>query len=286
MANVFLAWMNRCDEGTLSGGSWIAALPLTNLQNRQVQKVARSNGATLANTQFTIDLGQARSIGVLALVVHNMSVLAKVRITASDTPAFTVTYYNSGWVDVWPGGQIPQSLLEWEDDNFWLGTLSSNARAGYQSPFIHLLSTPQSLRYWKVEVDDTTNADTYVQIGRLFMAQGWRPGKNYSYGADTAFEDPSPVDVSLSGAEFFDVRSRFRVFRFRLQYVNDSEAYSYIYELKRLAGVSGEVLMMQDSDDTTRQPQRAWVGRLRSMGSLTQSRPGVFDADFEIKELL
>jgi hypothetical protein len=31
MANIFLAWQNRADEGTLSGswGSWLAALPVT-----------------------------------------------------------------------------------------------------------------------------------------------------------------------------------------------------------------------------------------------------------------
>lgn len=286
MANITLAWNNRTDSGTLSGGSWQASLPLTNLQNRQVQKVARSANALTTSTQFVIDLGQARNIGVLALVVHNISVTGQVRITASDTAGFSTVYYNSGWIDVWPSGMIPQSLLEWEDDNFWLGTLSANARAGYQSPFIHLLPTAQTMRYWKVEVSDASNGDGYVQIGRLFMASTWVPSVNYAYGAGLGYQDPTPIDVSLSGAEYFDVRSRFRVFDFELQYILGTEAYAYALELQRLSGTSGEVLLVPDSADAINQPARAFVGRLLQLGSITQPQPSAFSVKFQVKELL
>lgn len=426
MANIKLAWQNRTDAGTLTGGSWQASLPLTNLQNRQVQKVARSSNTQTSSTQFRIDLGQSRTIGVAALVVHNISVSGKVRITASDstsawtnlatspsdftnaawvkatvtvtanavtapdgtstadllsatgsnsgvyqgvtigaaapyscvvwlraavattiklvtiqTPSSTVTtqtinvttdwqkftisgttvagttgmqfyiggdssfttgeavyawgadvmsgsglLYDSGWMDAWPSGMIPQSLLEWEDDNFWLGTLSQNARAGYQSPFIHLLSSPQNLQHWRFEVSDTSNGDGYVQIGRLFMASVWEPSVNYSYGAGLGYQDPTPVDVSLSGAEFFDVRSRFRVFDFELQYILGTEAYGYALELQRLSGTSGEVLVVPDSADTNNIPARAFVGRLSQIGAITQPQPSAFSCSFQVKELL
>ena len=36
MSNILLAYQNRTDEGVLSGGSWLASLPLVNLQNRLV----------------------------------------------------------------------------------------------------------------------------------------------------------------------------------------------------------------------------------------------------------
>jgi hypothetical protein len=427
MPNITLGWNNRTDSGTLSGGSWLASLPLTNLQNRQVQKVARSTNAAVASTQFQIDLGQARSIGVLGLVVHNISVSGRVRVTGGESASawtnlltfpndfdnavwtkgtctvtanattapdgtatadrltatgsdsyayqnftigaaaqftcsvwlradtttniqlnvrqfpsntdtsisvtvtaswqkFTITgttvsgttsaifaavgsfgsfttgevvyawgaetvlgngsIYDSGWVDVWPTGMIPQNLLEWEDDNFWLGTLSANARAGYQSPFIHLLSTAQNLRYWRVEIADTTNTDGYVQIGRLFTSSVWTPSVNYSYGAGLGYLDPTPVDTSLSGAEFFDVRSRYRVFNFELQYIEASEAYAYALELQRLSGNSGEVLVVPDRSDTANQPYRSFVGRLLQMGEITQPQPSTFSTRFQVKELL
>lgn len=287
MANIFLAWQNRTDEGILAGGSWLSNLPLTHLQNRQVQKVSRSNGVTAGATKFDIDLGQARSIGVVGLVVHNISVAGVVRITASDSAAFTTLYYDSGAVAAWPSGVIPSDLLEWEDDNFWLGTLSQQARAGYQSPYILKLPSVQNMRYWRVEIVDTSNSDGYVQIGRLFMARGWTPYVNYSYGSSLGFQDPTPVDTSLSGAEYFDIRSKYRVMNFTLPYITDTEAYSYALELQRLAGVSGEILVMPDGGASlSTQPQRSFVGRLRQVGTIKQPNPTAYSVDFEVKELL
>lgn len=287
MANIFLAWQNRTDEGTLTGGSWLSALPLVNLQNRQVQKVARSTNALLASTKFDIDLGATRTVGVLALIVQNMSVSAKVRITGASSSSYTSPEYQSAWVDVWPSGVIAQDLLEWEDDNFWLGTMTSEQRAGYQSPFIHLLPTAQALRYWRVEIDDTTNSVGYVQIGRLFIAKGWTPTVNYAYGAGLGYQDPTPVETSLSGAEFFDIRSKYRVMSFSLEYITDTEAYNYALELQRLAGVSGEVLVVPDGGtDLGQQPLRSYVGRLKQLGPVKHPKPAAFTVDFEVKELL
>ena len=286
MSNMFLAWQNRTDEGALSGGSWLSTLPLSNLQNRQVQKVARTTDDSNASTQFTIDLGSAKTIGVVALIVHNISVSGKVRVSASDTPGFVSTIYDSGWQLAWPAGVIPQALLEWEDDNFWFGTLSAQARAGYQSPYIWKLANSQVLRYWKVEIDDTTNTDNYIQIGRLFMARGWTPTVNYGYGAGLGYQDPTPVDTSLSGAEYFDQRSKYRVMSFALPYVTGTEAYSYALELQRLAGVSGEVLVIPDPDTVSTQPIRSFVGRLRQIGAVAQPNPTTYSVNFEVKELL
>lgn len=450
MANIFLAWQNRADEGTLSGGSWTTGLPLTNLQNRQVQKVARTTNAATTSTLFDIDLQSNKPISVLALVVHNLSVNAKVRIIGAastqamanlfttyvndfDNAAWTKTNYTvtpntnvtaapdgtmtadqllattsgsitrdvslagnstvthaihlkagsntaayskitwmtggttqtascsvdlltgtvsniagtaagisavatdagDGWwrltlsgtgtsasntvvryefghdlgksifawgafisdtsppayvspyIDVWPAGIIPQDLLEWEDDNFWLGTLTQEQRAGYQSPFIHRLSQLITARYWRVEIYDTGNPAGYVQIGRLFMARGWTPSINYTYGASLGYQDPTPVETSLSGAEYFDIRSKFRVMQFELDYISDTEAYNYALDLQRVAGISGEVLVMPDGgEDVGQQPLRSFVGRLRQIGPVTQPQPSAFSVKFEVKELL
>lgn len=456
MANIFLAWQNRADEGSLSGGSWLTSLPLTNLQNRQVQKVARSSNANASSTRFDIDLSAPRPVGVLALVVHNISATGKLRLLgASSTAAFenlittfasefdnaawsknnvtitantgltlapdgsatadaitgnattecwirrdftlagtstiteaaffkagsgslagiTITWhtggttqtcaatinlstgvvttptgtatamsaraidagngwwrmvvsgtgtssgntqvrveltadgnsgrtifawgafltattpptYETGYMDVWPSGVIPQDLLEWEDDNFWLGTISQQARAGFQSPYIHKLNSasPVTSRYWRVEILDSNNSDGYVQIGRLFMARGWTPVVNYAYGASIGYQDPTPIDTALSGAEYFDVRNKFRVLNFTLDYLTDSEAYNYALELQRLAGVSGEVLVMPDGgEDISVQPLRSFVGRLRQIGAVRHPNPTAYSVSFEVKELL
>lgn len=73
MANCIIASPNLIDSGTLSGGSWVATLPVTNLQNRLLGKVARSTNAVLTSTKFTITYASAIYADVLALVAHNFS---------------------------------------------------------------------------------------------------------------------------------------------------------------------------------------------------------------------
>lgn len=93
---------------TLSGGSWVAGLPLTNLQSRQLSKVARSTGVTLANTQFEIDLKIPRPIRVFSIPKHTLSLAGYVRIRGWTGAGGTGTNaYDTGWL---PGNTKPINL--------------------------------------------------------------------------------------------------------------------------------------------------------------------------------
>src|SRR5262245_42530055 len=88
--NCMIGWPIWSDVGplgspTLSGGSWLVALPLTNLQDRRLARVARSTNDDAASTQFDVDLTVARSIRVISLVNHNLSLAATVRVRSSNT---------------------------------------------------------------------------------------------------------------------------------------------------------------------------------------------------------
>ena len=283
-SRTLIAYGNHIDEATLSGGTWISTLPLANLQNRLIAKVARTSGVTTGATKFDLDIGRARRIVMLALIGHNLTVVAKVRVRGDDANDFATPLYDSGWVDVWPSGMIPQELLEWEEDNFWLGTLSDQARAGYQSPFIHRVATLPSLRYWRIEIDDTTNSDGYIQIGRVFLADVWQPTYGPTVGAALGMDDTTPIESSLGGSEYFDARSKPRVHRFDLRAMNKSEAYSRVLDLQNLLGIAGEILIDPDYADLENKPRRAFVGRLRSLAPVVESSAGVYDTSFEIRE--
>jgi hypothetical protein len=115
-----IGYPNRIDAAALSSGSWAATLPLANLQNRVLGKVARSTDATVTSTKFDIDLSAPKNIRVLALVNHNLSLLATVRIRGATDAAFASTVYDSGYVAVWPVVYFSTSI-DWEDDNWWSG---------------------------------------------------------------------------------------------------------------------------------------------------------------------
>lgn len=285
-SNFLLGTINRLDAATLSGGSWMSTLPLSNLQDRRLSRLARSTDLAAASTTLTLDLGQARSVGVLALVAHNLSVTATVRVLGADAAGFASPIYDSGNVAVWPAGVIPQSLLEWADDNFWLGTVSQEAIAGYNAPFVLLPASAQTLRYWKISITDTSNPAGYVQIGRVFIGTAWQPAVNVSYGAGLGYEDPSQIEASLGGEEVFDVRRRRRTHRFELGFLSQSEAIDSVLSLQRLQGQTGEVLIVPDVTDSTNLSKVAFFGRLRSLSPVQQTRPTTWSTNFEIQETL
>lgn len=285
-SNLLLGTINRIDTATLSGGSWLGTLPLSNLKDRRLSKLARSTDDSTTNTKFTMDFGTARSVGVVALIAHNLSSTSTVRIYGDDASDFTTPVYDSGNIEVWPSGVIPQELLEWEDDNFWLGTVSQEAVAGFNAPFVHIPSSAQVLRYWKVEITDTSNPDGYVHIGRVFIGSAWRPTIGRSYGASISYEDTSVIEASLSGEEFFDVRRRRRTHNFELGFLSQTEAYDRVLDLQRIQGVTGEVLIIPDITDTVNQAKVSFLGRLKNLSAVQTNNPDVFTCNLEIQEVI
>ncbi len=83
---------NQTYTPSFSGGSWSSALPLTNLQDRRLSKVARSSNALAASTTFDVDLGVARSCRVFAVPKHNFSLASSMRIRGSSS----ATNFNVG----------------------------------------------------------------------------------------------------------------------------------------------------------------------------------------------
>lgn len=286
MKNIHLAYPNRIDAATLSGGSWLATLPLDNLKNRRISKLARSTDATLASTQFVIDFGRARQIDCIGLVAHNLSAGSKARIKANSTNSFATPAFDSGWMDVWPGGFLPEDALEWEDDNFWLGTISQEAVAGYQTPYVWYADASLSYQYWQVEIDDATNDDGYIHIGRLFTGPVFVPTYNMSWGASLVVDDATTFETSLSGEEFFDTRQRFRIQTFALDFLTEAEAYQQVMDMQRLLGTSGEVLINGDPDDVTNRPRRSFLSRLQNIAPVVHEAHGIYSCQFTLREVL
>lgn len=287
MSNLILAFPNRGDEATLSGGSWQSTLPLANLKNRLLAKKARSTNLTLANTQFDVALTKGRPIRVVVLVSHNLSVSAQYRIRGATVSDFSSTLHDSGWRDVWPA-IYPSTSLEWEDDNYWDGKLSAEDRALYPAALIHVLDAPVSARYWRVEIDDEdpANADGYVEAGRLFMAGQWQVAVNYQPGSAVGWEDPSVIETALGGQEYFDERSKYRVMRFELGWLDDDDAYARALEAQLRLGITGEAFLIPDPDDATHLMRRAFLCRMRRLSALEHPYPQPYRMAFEAKEII
>ncbi|WP_372826540.1 hypothetical protein [Polaromonas sp.] len=285
MANCLMGFPNRIDAAALSGGTWSATLPRTNIQNRVLGKVARTLAATLASTQFDLDMVTAKTTKVLALVNHNFSLSALVRIRGSAVSNFATTEYDSGWVPVWPA-VYASSETDWEDDNWWSGQYTDEQRAGYTAAFVQVLPNIVRARYWRVEVDDTTNAAGYVQVGRVFIGPAWQPLRNMSYGAAIGWETKTAAQEALGGAEYFQRRTPYRVQNISLNWMSVDEGLGSAFEIQRRAGIDADVLWVFDPDDTIHALRRRFLGRLRELSPVQHPYPLVNATAFQIKEIL
>lgn len=280
-----LGFPNRIDDTALSAGSWEATLPLTNLQNRTLGKVARSTDDAEASTKFDIAQTSDLNNRVIALVNHNMGLDATVRIYGATVSNFATTVYDSGAIDVWPVVYLPDDL-EWEDNNWWSGQYSEEEREGYTWTFVHIFPTNINARYWRVTISDTTNADGYVQIGRVFLGPVWQPDANMAYGVDIGWSTDTQVQKARSGAQYFDERTPQRSVNFAVNNMTLSQALARAFELQRRAGVSKEILYIFDPDDAVQALRRQFLGRIRQLSQIEFPDYGIHNTGFNIEELL
>lgn len=293
MGNIILGFPNRIDSAVLSGGAWVESLPLDNIKDRAFARVARSIDREATSATFTMNFSRRRIIRVIALIAHNLSLGSRYQLEASNTADFSSLLHNKTY-DVWgrlSGGKWDINSVTWGNNNFWTGGYSQEDIAG-QTP-VSTLVLPDNInaQYWRVTLLDRSNAAGFLQIGRVFFGEAFlQPKINMSIGAKFGYQVDTTIEKSLSGAEFFDEREPVRVLSFTLANMDESEAYAKALELTRRAGISKEILVIFDPDDTEFSAQRNFVGRFEQLnplellamlasGGQTHSMP------FQIKEL-
>lgn len=281
----FFAWNNMADTAVLTGGSWTDGLPLNNLKNRKQARAARSTSVATSATRFVIDLGASSKIWrVLALVAHNIGLSGRWRVTAGSDALVASPTYDSGWLDAWEA-VYETSELEWEQDNFWAGQYSEEERKGLNPRVIHRPPQFRAERYVAVEIDDAINVDSFVQIGRLFIANGWQASSNILVGATFGVSDDSEVQESWSGAEVFTEKRRRREATIELAPMEDAEAYGKAFEMMRQAGTSGEVLFQWSGTDTKLALQRQFLCRMPRLSPIQHPYPFHRSVAFAPREL-
>lgn len=283
---VLIGYSNRIDTSTLSNGSWLAGLPLGNIQSRILGKVARSTNALNASTKMDIDLGESKAIRIISVVNHNLSIDATYRIRGATDAGFTTVTYDSGTLDVYGTVYLPEDL-EWEIEPWlWEGTYSDEEISGYTTNLVHILPTVNFPRYWRIEFFDTTNVAGYVQVGRVFLGNAWEPANDAEVGASIGWESTTTTTRALSGARYFQRKTPYRVTRFTLNVMSVDEAMARAFEIDKLMGIDGEVLYVFDSNDTLHALRRQYLGTLRQLSPIEFPHSNLLSKSYEIEELL
>lgn len=223
MSNCLLSYPDRTIAATLSGGSWQATAPLTNLQDRLLSKVARSANALAASSIIQIDLGSALNIRLVSVCAHNISAAGTIRARGFSDSGYTtmVTGADSGTVTAWPAGFTAQNVAE--NSKNWTFVFTSFKTA----------------RYWKIEITDTANATGYIEVGRCWLGETtFEPAVGVSYGMSNGYESRDVIEESLGGVPWGEKRTPRRRLIAKLDVLSTAE--------KRQALVMQKVLTETD----------------------------------------
>lgn len=285
MAKVQISSRNFIDAATtsLSGGSWAA--PLSNLKNRRLSATARSTDGNPTSTLIDIDLGaNPEPANIFAIIRPNWTSLQDAWRLTAGTSRGSSNRYDSGWQTGFPR-VYTLADRPFETENWWFGALSSWELEAYPKDVMWPLPSMITARWWRLEID--MQAAPYVEIGRLWLGQSWRPMRNMDRDR-LQYEDLSETQQSLGGVQFFDVRPKRRVYSFSLPNLTEEEGYGDALDLQRRVGITGDVIVLPDADDTVRGHKRNFYGRLRQLDALERAgqRFGLASTSYTIEELL
>ena len=193
-------------------------------------------------------------------------------LSAADGSIDLVSAYDSGLVDAWPAA--------------WVAATTAEQRAGVVGCAVITPATPQTYRYWRLDLVDAANPAGYLQAGRVFGGSAWLPRYGAVYGASLGYESRDQITEMDSGSEYMRSRQAPRVAQFSLPFLSDAEAVGTVLDMQRRLGSSGEVLFEWSRQDAAMAPARRFLARLRRADPLTAEFFDGNAAQFEARELL
>ena len=288
MANAILGFPMTGDStaAVFAGGSWVATLPLTNLQDDRLARVTRSTSASLANAQFTVDFGVSEWVRLVALVDHNFSRTSAVRVRGSDTAGdWSVPIYDSGWFDGWPITS-PLYVAPVGDPSWLDGRMSAAEAANYNLSAIYIAPTALASQYWLIEISDIGNTAGFVQMGRLVMSRAWQPTINMSVGATIGVNTETTSQRSDAGPQYFNVQPRARSAAFTIQNMGTDEIFTYAFEIQRQLGLAEQLFFVWDAEDSVHLFRRSFLATLRDLSPLEAAATDFYTAALSCEEVL
>lgn len=270
MAGAGLLTPLESDDAILSGGDWTIGLPLANLQDMQPTNTARSTDATNVSTVIVIDAGTARAWDCLYLGRTNLSASATIRIRAATSEANLTAApgFDSGAISAWPvTGRPTDRGLVWFD-------------------VFKQISPGGSFRWWQIDIDDDTNADDYVEIGRLVFGPLWQPTYQHAPGVNRTF-DPSDVRIKTPyGHTLTDRRLRPRVWSVPFPVMTRADAEDMAEEIMRLIGTAGDLVVCLEPEATTRLHRQTMLATFSGASGIERIAPDIYRITFTFEQLL
>lgn len=254
------------DAATLSGGSWAMSLAL--LQDMQPTLTVQSTNALNASTLIKINFASSLAITGFALGHTNLSTDARLRFSgAASEGALGSSGYVGSWISAWPAtGRPTDAGLDWLD-------------------VFKMITPGAAYPWWRIEIDDDTNAEGFVELGRLYAAVAWSPDVNFIHGSESGHADIGIRNKTEAGHTNTERRDGPRVWDLRFDFLSVAEAKGFIYELRRRVGTAGDVFVCLNPDETTYLHREMMMATFDAMPSTPYRFLNGFSSNFKLWEL-
>ena len=236
--------VNEINSGvTITTNSEVAAKPVANIYHYWKSKKYRTTGD--AAEWIKIDMGSATDVDLFALVGHNLTSAATVKIQANATDAWgaptvdvTVTYHADILIYIW--------------------------------------AATQSYRWWRISLVDAANPAGYIEVGHAFLGAVWEPSRSFS-GFTLIPSDPSVISESDDGAEMADVKTQYvdMGLAFRNVTIEDWET------LRKAIGLTSRFYIVPDYDNAIRTDGRHDLSRYGRLASISPY-PLIFQTRYDV----
>jgi hypothetical protein len=172
---------------TLTVSSEATGYTGVNTQHAHLSKAWRTTG--VASEWIKIDTTTSITIDAIAIIAHNLTPGATIKIEANAT-------------DAW-------------------GAPSFSITLNPADPLILSTFASQTYRWWRVTIADAANPAGYISIGRIYFCMRWESVEPIDRSFRPSVEDTTNVSKSISGQLFADIGVRQRVYKFSMGTMKD-----------------------------------------------------------------
>lgn len=238
------------------------------------------------NSRGTAEMGLGSFVNVLA--ESGTKTLAEMQALEKGD-LFAYQPYDSGLVN--PYEVYPADTLQPGHNAFGTTTLDQeDLDDGYPVNFVDVFQdgsgnpTPINADFVNFEIIDTTNPDTFVDIGRAFLVYGYQPSHGISIGARLGYQTSSKRSETDGGSAFYNVRVRRRQAEFMLRQFQENESLVYLLEIDRFIGTTTQMLFISNPDATVHMHRESFLCTLERLNPLAFARSQFNDHGFSLLE--
>lgn len=274
---MLLATPTLSDAATLTGGATASDMGLGNLQKRQPTTITR--WTDLDNAYVEIDLGEDQPIDFAGLLYSNASVDAawRLRAAASQADLTANPAYDSGAM-TFHANKDGITLI-------WGTAADDPARTAYaRAHALHAWAGAQH-RWWRADVYDSENTDGYIDVGRLYLDNSFRPERTIRYGFNVGWLDGQVRGTSLDNNVFPQQRGTYRMWRGSLRWASEADMYDELFRIQRKRGTARDVLVLADKDNRDRLMDWTVYGLLTDIEPVVYQTYGLYEANITVREM-